>query len=242
MRTTARLVPVGASVATRDERRLGRRGEGRQGRDGGQPFVFQTRAADARPVGAVQRLPNMVQGPPPVLLRAPRFLISSAHPWPPLTTPRPAPLPRLPSFLSSISHHAHPVPVTRPIMVSASVCSHVSRLPAPPHHLSSAHDADPSLQESYPTSTDSLLLEQPSGSHRVKYQGAGARQPFDFALETDSHAIDVSLVLPHYRARNQPYDHRLGMYVGSDSSAPIKVKVVSVPSTPRPHAAIITIP
>ncbi len=75
-------------------------------------------------------------------------------------------------------------------------------------------------------STDSLLLEQPCGSHRIKYQGAGERAPYDFALETDDQAIDASLVLPHYRAHNQPYDHRLSMYVGTDSNAPIKLKVV----------------
>ncbi|RDX52732.1 hypothetical protein OH76DRAFT_1480351 [Lentinus brumalis] len=87
--------------------------------------------------------------------------------------------------------------------MSSSVCSH----------------------DSYPTSTDSLLLEQPCGSHRVKYKGAGEHAPYDFALETDDRAVDVSLVLPHYRAHYQPYDHRLGMYVGTDSSAPIKIKV-----------------
>ncbi|KAI0806911.1 hypothetical protein C8Q74DRAFT_1312907 [Fomes fomentarius] len=87
--------------------------------------------------------------------------------------------------------------------MSSSVCSH----------------------NSYPMSTDSLLLEQPCGSHRIKYQGAGERAPYDFALETDDQAIDASLVLPHYRAHNQPYDHRLSMYVGTDSNAPIKLKV-----------------
>lgn len=79
-------------------------------------------------------------------------------------------------------------------------------------------------------STDSLLLEQPCGSHRVKYQGAGAHSLYDHVLETEDQAIDVSLVLPHYRAHNQPYDHRLSMYTGTDSNAPIKVKVVRVPS------------
>ncbi|TBU29011.1 hypothetical protein BD311DRAFT_301233 [Dichomitus squalens] len=78
---------------------------------------------------------------------------------------------------------------------------------------------------SYPTSTDSLLLEQPCGSHRVKYKGAGEHSIHDFVLETDDQAVDVSLVLPHYRAHNQPIDHRLSMYTGTDSNAPIKVKV-----------------
>ncbi|KAH8102935.1 hypothetical protein BXZ70DRAFT_760510 [Cristinia sonorae] len=78
----------------------------------------------------------------------------------------------------------------------------------------------------YPSSTESLL-EQPSGSQRVKYQGAGSHSAYDFILDTEDRPspIDVSLVLPHYRAKNQPVDHRLSMYVGNDSNDAIKVKV-----------------
>ncbi|KAI0781381.1 hypothetical protein BD413DRAFT_600746 [Trametes elegans] len=76
----------------------------------------------------------------------------------------------------------------------------------------------------YPTSTESLL-EQPTGSHRVKYMGAGPHASHDFALETDVRSIDVSLVLPHYRAHNQPYNHRLSMYVGTNCGRSIRVKV-----------------
>ncbi|KAF8894719.1 hypothetical protein BD779DRAFT_1502601 [Infundibulicybe gibba] len=36
--------------------------------------------------------------------------------------------------------------------------------------------------------------------------------------------IDMSLILPHYRARHQPVDHRMSMFVGSDTGA-IKLKV-----------------
>ena len=60
----------------------------------------------------------------------------------------------------------------------------------------------------------------------MKYQGAGERASHDFTLETDDRPIDVSLVLPHYRAHNQPYDHRLSMFVGSESGSSVKVKVV----------------
>ncbi|OSC96615.1 hypothetical protein PYCCODRAFT_1440946 [Trametes coccinea BRFM310] len=86
-------------------------------------------------------------------------------------------------------------------------------------------------------STESLL-EQPTGSHRVKYMGAGERASHDFTLETDDRPIDVSLVLPHYRAHNQPYDHRLSMYVGSESGSSVKVKVVCVarPAQPSPKS------
>ncbi|KAH9915804.1 uncharacterized protein BXZ73DRAFT_92579 [Epithele typhae] len=79
--------------------------------------------------------------------------------------------------------------------------------------------------ESYPTSVDSLLLEHPAASHRIKYRGAGPRHPFDFTLETVKQPIDTSLIMPHFRAHAQPLDHRLSMYVGTESAAPIKVKV-----------------
>lgn len=78
-----------------------------------------------------------------------------------------------------------------------------------------------------PMSTESLL-DVTHGSHRVHYRGAGQHNLYDFALDTERSPIDISLVLPHYRARNQPLDHRLGMFVGNDSAEPIKVKVVSV--------------
>ncbi|KZT11590.1 uncharacterized protein LAESUDRAFT_720836 [Laetiporus sulphureus 93-53] len=75
-----------------------------------------------------------------------------------------------------------------------------------------------------PAGTESLL-DQPTGSHRVKYRGAGEHSKWDFALETDRRPIDLSLVLPHYRAHSQPLDHRLAMYVGSESSESVKIKV-----------------
>lgn len=77
---------------------------------------------------------------------------------------------------------------------------------------------------STPSSTDSLL-EHSVGSHRVKYRGAGPLSSHDFVLETNNQNIDVSLVLPHFRARNQPLDHRLSMLVANHGADPIKVKV-----------------
>lgn len=61
----------------------------------------------------------------------------------------------------------------------------------------------------------------------MKYRGAGEGSGWDFALDTEHRPVDVSLMLPHYRARNQPLDHRLTMFVGSDLGESIKVKVVS---------------
>ncbi|KAF8188359.1 hypothetical protein BJ912DRAFT_1042556 [Pholiota molesta] len=67
------------------------------------------------------------------------------------------------------------------------------------------------------------LLNQLSarGTQKVKYH---EESDWDFHLDAAQKAIDLSLILPHYRARNQPVDHRMTMFVGNDS-APIKLKV-----------------
>ncbi|KAG6845723.1 hypothetical protein H0H87_004989 [Tephrocybe sp. NHM501043] len=74
----------------------------------------------------------------------------------------------------------------------------------------------------YSYDKEKLLVNMPSrGTYKVKYQ---PHEQWDFLLDISTKPIDLSLVLPHYRARNQPVDHRMGMFIGSDS-APIKVKV-----------------
>ncbi|KAF9484882.1 hypothetical protein BDN70DRAFT_848791 [Pholiota conissans] len=67
------------------------------------------------------------------------------------------------------------------------------------------------------------LLNQLSalGTQKVKYH---EDSDWDFHLDAAQKAIDLSLILPHYRARNQPVDHRMTMFVGNDAS-PIKLKV-----------------
>jgi len=69
---------------------------------------------------------------------------------------------------------------------------------------------------------ETLLIGPPlsRGAHLVKYQ---PQEEWDFSLETAFQPIDISLVLPHYRARNQPLDHRMNMFIAGDSE-PIKVK------------------
>ncbi|KAJ3528352.1 hypothetical protein NM688_g8011 [Phlebia brevispora] len=76
-----------------------------------------------------------------------------------------------------------------------------------------------------PSSTDSLLDAPSDKSIRVKYRGAGPNIPHDLSIEYGHRPIDVSLVLPHFRARNQPLDHRLSMSVGNASADAIKVKI-----------------
>jgi len=66
--------------------------------------------------------------------------------------------------------------------------------------------------------------EKPTGTRKVKYT---AGSEWDFFVETMQQPIDLSLVLPHYRARHQPINHRMSMFLCSDS-APIRAKVVSI--------------
>jgi len=62
-----------------------------------------------------------------------------------------------------------------------------------------------------------------AGPHKVRYHGTGG--DWDMAIENEK-AVDVSLVLPQHRARTQPLDYRMNMYVASEEGD-IKVKVVS---------------
>ncbi|KDQ59595.1 hypothetical protein JAAARDRAFT_626254 [Jaapia argillacea MUCL 33604] len=80
------------------------------------------------------------------------------------------------------------------------------------------------------SSEKSLLDQHPSslrGSHRIRYQRS---QDWDFYLDASSprvarQHVDVSLILPHYRARNQPLDHRLGMFIAGSNGGDLKVKI-----------------
>lgn len=48
---------------------------------------------------------------------------------------------------------------------------------------------------------------------------------WDFCLEDRDAPIDLTLILPHYRARYQPVDHRMAMFVSGNTES-IKLKVV----------------
>ena len=61
-----------------------------------------------------------------------------------------------------------------------------------------------------------------TGTHKVHYQ---PQQQWDFIAEADEQPVDLSLVLPHYRARNQPTGHRMSMFIHSRGE--IKSVVVS---------------
>ncbi|KAJ7043106.1 hypothetical protein C8F04DRAFT_944277 [Mycena alexandri] len=64
-------------------------------------------------------------------------------------------------------------------------------------------------------------LIAPSGCHKVKYLPG---ENWDFHVDIAHKPFDLSLVLPHYRARNQPIEHRMSMFLGNESY-PMKVKV-----------------
>lgn len=59
------------------------------------------------------------------------------------------------------------------------------------------------------------------GTHKVKYQPSAE---WDFQLDSEHLPIDLSLILPHYRARGQPIEHRMAMFAESQSS-PVKLRV-----------------
>ncbi|KAJ7771615.1 hypothetical protein B0H16DRAFT_189913 [Mycena metata] len=61
----------------------------------------------------------------------------------------------------------------------------------------------------------------PSGVHKVKYLPG---ENWDFHVDIAHKPVDLSLVLPHYRARNQPIDHRMSIFLGNETH-PVKVKV-----------------
>lgn len=78
------------------------------------------------------------------------------------------------------------------------------------------------------------------GTRKVKYTPSAE---WDLAVETRQRSIDLTLVLPHYRARNQPIDHRMAMLLASDA-APIKAKIVSsahhIPDPPTDHRITVS--
>jgi len=67
-------------------------------------------------------------------------------------------------------------------------------------------------------------------------------EDWDFHLETIQKPIELSLVLPHYRARNQPVEHRMAMFVGSETG-PVKLKVVRIiPPSIHKHQRLTIVP
>jgi hypothetical protein len=85
------------------------------------------------------------------------------------------------------------------------------------------------------TLIQSLQQCEPRSPVKVKYQ---PDSDWDFFVDTRHRPIDSSLILPHYRARNQPIGHRMNMFVRSQAPT-IQLKLVSLitvlpRSTPHP--------
>jgi len=78
--------------------------------------------------------------------------------------------------------------------------------------------SDHSSLSSYEKET---FLISTTGSHKVRYN---PNDDWDFHMDVPHKPIDLSLILPHYRARYQPTDHRMCLFVGGDSQ-PMKLKV-----------------
>ncbi|KAH9055933.1 hypothetical protein EDB87DRAFT_1638472 [Lactarius vividus] len=49
-----------------------------------------------------------------------------------------------------------------------------------------------------------------TGTHKIHYR---PQQQWDFTTDADDRPVDLSLVLPHYRARSQPTGHQMSMYI-----------------------------
>ncbi|PPQ75449.1 hypothetical protein CVT24_013332 [Panaeolus cyanescens] len=83
--------------------------------------------------------------------------------------------------------------------------------------MSSSDHSTLSLEKTHPLITTSSSR----GTHKVKYQ---PNADWDFHLDAGARPIDMSLMLPHYRARHQPVDHRMSMFVANDDEC-VKLKV-----------------
>jgi hypothetical protein len=81
------------------------------------------------------------------------------------------------------------------------------------------------LQSSSYSNLKDSLAESSTGSQKIKYESSS---DWDFHLDVSqaNMAVDLALVLPHCRARHQPPEHRLNMFIGAESS-PVKLKAVS---------------
>ena len=63
-------------------------------------------------------------------------------------------------------------------------------------------------------------------------------EDWDMIIENEK-AVDVSLVLPHHRARTQPLDYRMNMHVAGEEGD-MKVKVVSTQLSTKRWASNLT--
>ncbi|KAF9072865.1 hypothetical protein BDP27DRAFT_1319534 [Rhodocollybia butyracea] len=84
--------------------------------------------------------------------------------------------------------------------------------------------ADHSTINSACTSTsgkDQSYLLKLCGSHKVSYQ---PNSDWDCYVDDAQKPIDMDLILPHYRARYQPINHRMNMFVGTEAG-PVKLKI-----------------
>ncbi|KAI0318432.1 hypothetical protein OF83DRAFT_25132 [Amylostereum chailletii] len=94
---------------------------------------------------------------------------------------------------------------------------------ARPSTASTSKSASSSSSESLP----GALREKLVGSQKVHYQ---SQRDWDFVVNSDDEPIDLTLILPHYRAYNQPTGHRMSMYIHSQRGE-VKSKICR--SSPR---------
>ncbi|KAE9395819.1 hypothetical protein BT96DRAFT_1021731 [Gymnopus androsaceus JB14] len=68
---------------------------------------------------------------------------------------------------------------------------------------------------------DQTSLLRLTGPRKVTYQ---ANSDWDCYVDVAQQPIDMDLILPFHRARYQPVDHRMNMFVGTEGG-PVKLKV-----------------
>lgn len=67
------------------------------------------------------------------------------------------------------------------------------------------------------------------GTYKVKYN---AYDDQDFQLDVEHAPVDLTLIMPHYRALHQPVGHKMTMAIRNRSGS-TKLKVVGSSSPPR---------
>ncbi|KAI0059124.1 hypothetical protein BV25DRAFT_1829444 [Artomyces pyxidatus] len=87
----------------------------------------------------------------------------------------------------------------------------------------SPSSASSSSSEDSPKHFDSCLV----GTHKLHYL---PRQQWDFIADSEDQPIDLSLIIPHYRAHNQPTGYRMSMHIHSERS---EIKATVCRKSPR---------
>ena len=100
-------------------------------------------------------------------------------------------------------------------------------MPSPSNSSSSSVRSPIPLISRKQADVDSQLQEAAfTGPHKVPYRPG---REFDFEADSDEAQLDIDLVMPPHRPRNQPENHRSSMRLRTDAEI-MRTKVVSLVS------------